>query len=326
MKFEQIKVKHAEPGDRLWRLFHGQFLLGPSFADHLEGWQRIAIDDRTKLTVHPELTTAQASDKEKSLTLLGCILDPNDPVASNADILARLLPSFSSIGELIEATGRFGGRWICIAMSGEGRFLFNDALGLRQVFYTNPADTGSLWAMSQPGIAAEQLGLHLDPQATAFSESQTFRSDPEYRWPAEASPFKGLKHLLPNHWLDLDTGTSHRYWPMEPLARVEPEAAIERLSRVVARHHPGGGSTLRACAIDHCRHRQSSGAGGRPGYQGQAFLCHRAAREHACRSCRSFDSKENSQPSRIATRGDMRSREHDARLQPGIQALRLLCA
>ncbi len=227
---EPNKAGQNESGDKLWRLHHGQFVLGPIYADRFEGWQRIAIDNRTKLTVHPDLITTQVSDKEKSLTLIGCLLDPDDPAASNVDILGKLLPGFSSVSELVKSTGRFGGRWIIIATSGEERFLFNDALGLRQVFYTNPADTGSLWAMSQPGIGAEVLALKPDEAATAFMESPAFRSNPEYRWPGEASPFQGLKHLLPNHWLDLETGTSHRYWPMEPLARVEPEAAIERLS------------------------------------------------------------------------------------------------
>ena len=233
MRFGQIKARDAEPGDRLSRLYHGQFLLGPSFVNHLEGWQRIAIDDRTKLTVHPELATAQVSDKEKSLILIGCILDPNDPGASNDGILRQLLNRYTGRSALIKATSVYGGRWLLIAANGLEKFLFNDALGLRQVFYTNPADTGSLWAMSQLGIGAEVLGLQLDPQAVAFMESYAFRSHPEYRWPGEASPFKGLKHLLPNHWLDLDTGTSHRYWPIEPLARIGLEAAIERLSMLL---------------------------------------------------------------------------------------------
>jgi hypothetical protein len=227
---EPNNAEHDDPGDRLRRLYYGQFLLGPLYADLFEGWQRIAIDNRTKLTAHPDLTTAQASDKEKSLTLIGCLLDPDDPATSNVDILKRLLSGFSSIGKLVKSTGRLGGRWIIIATNGEKKVLFNDALGLRQVFYTNPADTGGLWAMSQPGIGAEMLGLPLEQEAAAYMNSHPFRSNPEYRWPGEASPFKGLKHLLPNHWLDLDTGTSHRYWPVEPLAHVEPEVAIERLS------------------------------------------------------------------------------------------------
>lgn len=218
------------PSEKFWQLHCGQFLLGPLYADCFEGWQKIVIDNRTRLTAHPDLATAQASDGAKSLTLIGCILDPGDPAASNVDILGRLLAGFASISELIRSTGSFGGRWIIIATNGKERFIFNDALGLRQVFYTNPADTGSLWAMSQPGNGAEMLGLPREQEAVTYVNSHSFRSHSEYRWPGEASPFKGLKHLLPNHWLDLDTGACHRFWPMQPLARIEPEVVIERLS------------------------------------------------------------------------------------------------
>ncbi len=211
-------------------LFAGQFVLGPSFAGHFAGWQKIDIDGALKLTIHPDLACTRVTDGQRSLTLVGHILDPLAPAASNDDILRHLLHRFTGRSALIKATSGYGGRWIIIATSGQEKFLFNDALGLRQVFYTNPVDTGRLWAMSQPGIGAEVLSLVPDEAATAYIDSPAFRSHPEYRWPGEASPFQGLKHLLPNHWLDLTTGTSHRYWPREPLACVEPEVAIERLS------------------------------------------------------------------------------------------------
>jgi hypothetical protein len=221
-----------EPGEKSWRLHGGQFLLGPSFAaGHFAGWQKIDIGAALKLTAHPDLACARATDDgERTLTLVGHMLDPLAPAATNDDILQQLLHRFTGRLDLIKATSGYGGRWLLIATNGPEKFLFHDALGLRQVFYTNPADTGSLWAMSQPGIDAELLSLQPDAAATAFMNSPAFRADPEYRWPGEASPFRGLKHLLSNHWLDLATGTSHRYWPGAPLARVQPEAAIERLS------------------------------------------------------------------------------------------------
>ena len=211
-------------------MYAGQFVLGPSFVKHFAGWQMIDIDDELKLTAHPDLVCTQAMNGRRSLTLVGHLLDPLSPAAGNADILRNLLQHFTGRSALIEATSGYGGRWLLIATHGKEKFLFNDALGLRQVFYTDPQETGELWAMSQPGIGTEALALIPDESATAFVESSAFRGNPEYRWPGDASPFKGLKHLLPNHRLDLTNGTSHRYWPIEPLARVEPDAALEKLS------------------------------------------------------------------------------------------------
>jgi len=211
-------------------LYAGQFVLAPSFVEHFVGRHEIDRDGVWKLSAHPDLACTQVTDGQRSLTLIGHMLDPLAPAAGNEAILWPLLSRYANRAALIDATAGLGGRWALIAINGEDKFLFTDALGLRQVFYTDPHETGVLWAMSQPGITAEVLGLRLDPKAAAFMGSHDFRSHPEYRWPGEASPFSGIRHLLPNHCLDLNTGTSQRYWPARPVAAYEPDAAVERLS------------------------------------------------------------------------------------------------
>jgi len=207
----------------------GQFLLGSDFATGLSGWKFHAAISR-KLSLHPDLAHTRVVDGARELTLIGHMLDPFAPAAGNEEILLRLLGRYVNRTALIDATASLGGRWVLIAASEEEKFLYNDALGLRQVFYTAPHDKGDVWAMSQPGLCAEMLALPPDPEAVRFTQSHVFLSHPEYRWPGEATAFKAVRHLLPNHWLDLKTGTSRRYWPVQPVAVVEYEAAIERLS------------------------------------------------------------------------------------------------
>ena len=214
--------------------YTSQFILGPGFVEQLAGWQRIAIAGQLKLTVHPDLVCTQVADDGRELTLIGHILDPLATDANNADIVRALLHHFTSREALIAATGRFGGRWLLIAVNRDESFLFHDALGLRQAFHTDLAETGALWTMSQPGLASEVLLLTPDQQALDYMETQTFRRTSEHRLPATASTFKGIKRLLPNHWLDLKTGKSHRYWPIAPLATITPEAAIDRLSTLLS--------------------------------------------------------------------------------------------
>jgi hypothetical protein len=206
-----------------------QFLLGPAFAEHLAGWQRLAVAGELKLTAHPDLACTQASAGTRELTLLGHMLDPRAPAAGNADILRTLLAAFTDRASLIGATDRFGGRWVLIAADGRDRFLFHDALGLRQAFYTDPTVTGGVWVVSQPGLAGEMLELEPDEQAERFVDSPAVRRTPEFRWPASGTPLRGLRHLLPNRWLDLRSAREQRYWPVRPLERLTPEAAIERL-------------------------------------------------------------------------------------------------
>jgi hypothetical protein len=206
-----------------------QFLLGPTFVERLPGWQRISVAGQSKLTAHPDLGCTQVADAGREITLIGHVLDPDAPDATNTDILRALLQQFTSRDSLIRATDRFGGRWLLIATSADESFLFHDAMGLRQAFYTDPAETGGLWVLSQAGIAGEVLSLAPDALAINYMDTQTFRRTSESRFPAAASTFKGLRHLLPNHWLDLRTGTSQRYWPSQPLQALSPEVAEDRL-------------------------------------------------------------------------------------------------
>lgn len=212
---------------QLWP-FVSQFILGPVYADHLSDWRRVSVADRLKLTLHPALSCTQVRDGDRELTLLGELLDPLAPDATNGDILRTLLTHRTRTG-LLEASARYGGRWLLIAAHGVETFLFHDALGLRQAFYTDPTLTGGLWVMSQPGIALGMLPLTPDEQALAYTDTQTFRCTQEYRWPTAASPFKELKHLLPNHWLDLATGRCQRYWPSAPLESLSVDTAVDRL-------------------------------------------------------------------------------------------------
>lgn len=214
-------------------LYSGQFVLGPSVANCFETPKVLKIDESLILTAHTELNTAQAFDDKKSLTLIGFIIDPDNPEASDVDILNRLLSNCSNAKSLIEYTSRCGGRWILIATNGKQKYLFNDALGLRQVFYSNPKSSESLWAMSQPGLGADLLRLSYDDIALEYMDSFEFRSNPEYRWPGIATAYKEIKHLLPNHYLDLITGTCHRYWPDKALERITPDEAINEISSLL---------------------------------------------------------------------------------------------
>jgi hypothetical protein len=219
-------ARAAVPGPDI---YINQFLLGPAFAGRPAGWQRFVVADELKLSAHPDLACTQITAGTHQLTLLGHMLDPLVPAATNSEILHALTDAFTDRAALIAATNRIGGRWLLIAANGAQRFLFSDALGLRQAFYTDPCIVGALWIMSQPGLASEVFEPAPDDLAERYVDSPAVRRTPEYRWPATGAPFKGLHHLLPNHWLDLRNARAARFWPIQPLKRISPDAAIERL-------------------------------------------------------------------------------------------------
>jgi hypothetical protein len=212
--------------------YPGQFVLGPGAPSGFPEWKSQRITSQLLLSNHPALNVTRVADGERALTLIGVMLDPLAPGASDSEILRRLLPTCVSIRQLTQSTAALGGRWALIAACDDGLFLFHDALGLRQVFHTTCATNG-IWAFSQPGLAVSTLELPFDDGAHEFVDSYAFRSSPEYRWPGAGSPLLGLRHLLPNHYLDLHTARVTRYWPDQALSPMSMTDAIDRIAVIM---------------------------------------------------------------------------------------------
>lgn len=229
MMHKDLNAKIASSVIDSGRLFPNQFVLSPLYLDGLPDWQKIDVSEHIKLMAHPGLGVTRAHDGQSSLTLLGYMLDPLQPAASDETILRSMLEHYTSLANLIAASERYGGRWLIIAGRGDQLAMFGDALGLRQVFYTPNHNDNGVWAASQPGMLAECLGLVMSDEANEFIHSPDFRCHREYPWPATATPYAALKHLQPNHSLDLISGEAHRYWPDRSLAPVSFDEAIDTL-------------------------------------------------------------------------------------------------
>ncbi len=218
-------------------LFRRQFILGPHFPEAVPSWKRLTVRPSMCLSVHPDLNTSMVTYENKTITLLGYILDPGKPEANDSDILHSLIRQLSSCNALetfFKCTYGLGGRWILIVDDGREIILFNDPMGLRQVFFTKISFTKDIWCASQPGIIAEVLHLGMDPDAvTEYINSDVYKKWEEYLWPGDSTPYKEISHLLPNHWLRLTTGRCYRYWPDSKLEKVSLEEAVEKNSRIL---------------------------------------------------------------------------------------------
>ncbi len=215
-------------------LFRRQYVLGPRFLEGFPQWQRIEAGPSLCLTAHPDLTVSAASTGDLSIVLIGYILDPYRPEDRDEDILRRLLRHLKEGGTrdtLIKMTEPLGGRWVLLVDHGGAIWLFNDPCGCRQVFYTR-GTTGPLWCTSEPGLLAELLHLSMDHEARRFFRRYRRRM-PQYLWPGDTSPFKEIRHLQPNHFLDLQTGQSHRFWPDADLPAREPREVVEESARLL---------------------------------------------------------------------------------------------
>ena len=65
-------------------LYRNQFILGPSFIHQFESWKKLTFGKSLNLTVHPALNVSQATHGQISIRLLGFIIDPESPDATDS--------------------------------------------------------------------------------------------------------------------------------------------------------------------------------------------------------------------------------------------------
>jgi hypothetical protein len=214
--------------NRPFSLLHSrQFVLSPTPVDPSPGWNRTAIGSAFHLATHPTLQVVQSRRDDFELTLLGFILDPENPHNTDAEILRRLCDDSATGTDVVRGTSRMGGRWILIVDNGDETVLFTDPCGLRQVCHTKD-ENGSAWCASQSGLLAQLLDLEISDEANEFMGSLYFTAYPEYWWPGTSTPFAEVEHLLPNHLLELRTGSVKRFWPWKPVVAVGLDEGVKR--------------------------------------------------------------------------------------------------
>lgn len=190
------------------------------------------MPDGYYLSAHPDLRVIQLHRRDFQVTLLGFVLDPMNPSDSDEQILTRLCESANSVQEFIQATERLGGRWLLFLYHLESAVVLNDACGMRTVFYHFDQD-GHPWLASQPGLLGKSLGFALSLEGFRFTQSPGYLRRLEAWWPGDSSPYNEVKHLLPNHLLNLKRKTVSRYWPTKPIQHYSIKEGVQKAAEMI---------------------------------------------------------------------------------------------
>jgi len=181
------------------------------------------------LHVHPDLGLVQARKGDKELTLLGYIIDPEHPKYSDEEVLDELISKISDRLSLFKATMPFGGRWILFYSDGVDVIAFNDACGLRSLYFTR-SEIKQFTCGSQPGLINRQLNFHYSESARRdFLDTPVYREKMEYWMPSGRSLYDEIEQLIPNHYLDLNNGVQRRFWPWERLEKVSYRDGVTKV-------------------------------------------------------------------------------------------------
>lgn len=199
--------------DRVKFFRRRQFVLGPDYVDY-EGWKRLKLEDKYLLTVHPDLLTTVVEQQENKVVMLGYAIDPYQPDLTEEGILQRFVRSPRSVAEVISGLENLSGRFVLIVKCREGLWLFHDAAALRQVQYCRD-EQGAIWCASQSETLAERLGLDYDEEVLSYRNMPAYQASKNGFWLLnDRTPYREIRNLLPNHYLDLRQAKVFRYWPV----------------------------------------------------------------------------------------------------------------
>lgn len=207
--------------------FRRQFLLGVGIPRFPAGWNRRPLRDGLELVAHPDLPVTHVDGGERALVVLGFVLDPRFPERDDRQVLTDILSCTTTTDEVLAAFDTMGGRWAAIHVAGDGVHVFHDPAGLRGVHYRVGVE-GGVWCASHPALLARALGLPEDVETRQrLSDEGVFRPGANYFWPGAGTSFLGVRRLLPNHLLDLDSGTTRRFWPRGPVRPLGSDEAAD---------------------------------------------------------------------------------------------------
>lgn len=206
--------------------FRRQFVLSQSSTDLLPGWIPHQVAGDLVLSVHPDLSYTRADANDRSVLLLGFVLDPRHPDRDNQTILSTVLQNTTRFDEILREFDAFAGRWAAIYVAGGQVLLFHDPAGLRPVYHWRD-DHGSIWCASSPNLLSLLTGVSQDVGANrkSLSRGGALRTDRAHFWPGSGSAFLDVDRLLPNHYLDLRSGKIQRYWPRAPIPLEQQDVA-----------------------------------------------------------------------------------------------------
>ena len=205
--------------------FRRQFLLTKVPITPPDDWKSLQIDEYF-LYAHPDLEVDRVANKKKSIVLIGNLFDSDEPEQGNANILHDILANTSTIESIVIWLKRYAGSYALLYKDDKDAFIQHDPLALREIYYCTKDN--KIACGSQPNLVAKfadpQIKPTSDPDLLDFYENH-FKDS---KWIGDETYYQGVKHLLPNHRLDINTRKVVRYWPNESIKHLHLDEAVSK--------------------------------------------------------------------------------------------------
>ncbi len=174
------------------------------------------------LFYHPELEFTHLSEKEIEIYLLGFIFDYKNPEFSNQQVV-NSFSGIHSFDAFIKHLAQYSGHFVLILRLGKKIILMSDACGQYEIYYDTTYSTFG----SQPKLMSKVIPLK--PHSSADAK-EFYQSSPEFKkqllFIGDTTHVENIKHLLPNHYIDIEDQSVTRYFPNTPIKPISIDEAV----------------------------------------------------------------------------------------------------
>ncbi len=207
-------------------MFKKQFLLTKE-ETFKEPWDKVEIGDYN-LFFHPDLEFTFSKKNQNKLYLIGSLFDCQFPALSNKQIVEKLNDS-NSLEELFQNISVYTGDYVLIFDRNDDIIIFNDACAQYEIYYDHKFSVFG----TQPKLLAEVIELipHDDPEAIEFYSSEIFKS--KCLFVGETTNFKNIKHLLPNHFINISKKIVSRFFPSKAISEDSLDEIAKKASVMI---------------------------------------------------------------------------------------------
>jgi hypothetical protein len=223
-------------------IYRRQYLLAPRSLDCPFQGKSLKLSGTYVLYYHEDLRMTVVKSGQVSLVLLGDLFDYRHPEHGNEAILQEL--SNYPLDTFFREVSRCSGKHVIIRSEGEQLLAFTDLTAAKKVYYCRTEDGNYL--ASQPHLLARVLGFDpsTDDSIQRYYRSKVFK-DLDHCSIGDSTYYDEILQLLPNHYLEIPSGTKHRFWPVDvfrtrPFREVAVESAeiLKGIMRSIVHRYP----------------------------------------------------------------------------------------
>lgn len=207
-----------------------KFLASTHEKSNIDNWQSFKAGGLF-FYLQSDLEYCIVEENNRTLVLLGYLVDYNYPLNSTVEILKIYLKQSNDLLDFIKMTFSAGGRWAFFYKDSTSAAFLNDATGMLQLFYSiNDELTISSSEMLLSQVLKSERSENVNKNFISH-----FKNTDNLWFPNNSTNFDDIKCLLPNYYFECNSRNCVRFWPQHRLILNYNEAILlinEILSKV----------------------------------------------------------------------------------------------